>query len=274
MPEIWDSTTETIDTAPATGPALQPLERTTFALVHDIADSIAGSTNLPQHGRARADAIVLMLSGQELGIPPMQALRSLHLVEGRVELSATLMLGLMASKMGCQFTWQEATAQQAVLVLKRPDQQQHTERYTWAMAERAGLTRKKNWQQHPEAMLRARCISAAARAYCPEILSGCYVEGELDAGPAMPQAAGPQPLAHPAKAAPATITPEQAQQATTWAAGALGVDAATATRALELWSRERLACWGPQQLDHLRVKAQGQRLELLAQLRLALTDND
>jgi hypothetical protein len=48
------------------------------------------------------------------------------------------------------------------------------------MATQARLTGKDNWQKHPDAMLRARAVSAAGRAYMPDVLAGVYVPGELD----------------------------------------------------------------------------------------------
>ena len=101
------------------------------------------------------------------------------MIEGRVELSAHLMLTLMTTRLGVKFSWLESTATVAKLKLERPDQAPHVEEMTWEDAERAGLASRQTWTRYPKQMLRARAISNAARAYCPEILTGCYVEGEL-----------------------------------------------------------------------------------------------
>jgi len=231
--DIWDADPEASSTLPS-------LPAPDYRLTYEIAERIAGSTNLPSHGRSAADAIVLMLSGQELGIPPMQALRSLHLVEGRVELSATLMLGLMVSRMRCRFRWVESTDQQAILELERPGQPLHQQCYSWAMATRAGLTKRQNWVRHPEAMLRARCISAAARSYCPEILSGCYVEGELSEARQLPA----QQLEPAELQPPATVVD--------WAAAGLGCSAELATQKLTAWAGPG-ATWGAAELQALRT---------------------
>lgn len=130
-------------------------------------------------GRPPAIAAAI-LTGAELGLGPMTALRSIHIVEGRPELSAELMLAL-ALRGGVRATWLETTSASARLQLEREGHAPLELGYTWADAERAGLTRRQTYQRHPAAMLRARALSAALRAYCPDLLGpGVYVEGEID----------------------------------------------------------------------------------------------
>lgn len=155
------------------------LARPDYLVTYDLASRLGGASVLPKHIKSEADAVALMLTGQELGLQPMQALRSLHMIDGRVELSAHLMLTLMTTRLGVKFEWLESTAKVAKLQLERPDQAPHVEEMTIADAERAGLASRGTWQKYPKQMLRARAISNAARAYTPEILTGCYVEGEL-----------------------------------------------------------------------------------------------
>jgi len=46
-----------------------------------------------------------ILTGLELGLPPMKALRSIHLVQGRPVLSADLMVGLCKQSSVCLHLW-------------------------------------------------------------------------------------------------------------------------------------------------------------------------
>ena len=56
-------------------------------------------------------------------------------------------------------------------------------------AKRAGLGGKDNWRKYPKAMLRARCISGALRAWAPDAIgAGVYVEGEIEASEPAPVA--------------------------------------------------------------------------------------
>lgn len=54
--------------------------------------------------------------------------------------------------------------------------------WTLAEAQRAGLLEKKGtpWHGYPGDMLWARCLSRAARRFCPDVIMGFYVADELD----------------------------------------------------------------------------------------------
>lgn len=155
------------------------LQPTDLPALHALATTLAGSPTLPKHIRDAGDFMAIALTGVELGMTVMQAVRSMHLVEGRVVLSAEAHLALLLSR-GVRLRWLETTDRVARIRLERDGHEPHEHTYTWEMADRAGLTGRKNWRAHPEAMLRARCASAAARAYAPDLLMGVYVEGELD----------------------------------------------------------------------------------------------
>lgn len=121
-----------------------------------------------------------ILTGQELGIGPMQSLRSVHVIDGRPTIGADLMLAL-AIRAGVRHQWIESTEQVARLRLTREGFEPHEHTFSIREAQAARLTGKGNWQKYPAAMLRARCLSAALRAFCPDVLgSGVYVEGEID----------------------------------------------------------------------------------------------
>lgn len=134
---------------------------------------------VPAHLQTEGAIVACILAGRELGIPPMTALRTINVIEGKVSLSAEVQLALM-KRAGIRHKWASATDQEAVLVLERPGEEPHTQRYTIDEAKRAGLAGKQNWQKHPAAMLRARCVSAAATAYAPDVLGGVYVPDELE----------------------------------------------------------------------------------------------
>lgn len=112
-----------------------------------------------------------ILTGAELGMGPMESLREIHVVNGRPTLSAAAMLA-RAVRAGVEAQWIESTDTRAVLRLSRGST--HYEQ-SWSLedARRANLLIKSGpWQAYPAAMLRARCISAAVRAYCPDAIGG------------------------------------------------------------------------------------------------------
>ncbi len=135
----------------------------------------------------RAMIAAAIMTGAELGLGPMQSIRGIHIVEGRPQLSAELMLSL-ALQAGVRVKWIKTTAKEAHIALRRVGHDPFDLAFTWDEAVKAGLvgTGKTSkgapnmWSKYPSAMLRARCLSAAMRAYCPDVLgAGVYVEGEL-----------------------------------------------------------------------------------------------
>jgi len=67
----------------------------TFDEMMKQADVLVKSGLLPQEVKTPAAAVAIMLTGRELGIPPMQAFRSVYVVKGKPTLSAQLMGALI-----------------------------------------------------------------------------------------------------------------------------------------------------------------------------------
>lgn len=135
---------------------------------------------LPQHLKNEGEIAAVILAGRELGLPPMTSLRSLSLIKGKVTLAADVQLALMV-KAGAKHRWlSDGSNGAARLELTRPGYEPHVSTFTLEDAQRAGLAQQENYKKHQGAMLRARAVSAAARAYMPDVLAGCYVPGELD----------------------------------------------------------------------------------------------
>jgi hypothetical protein len=145
-----------------------------------LAKTLSGARGMiPAHLKSEGEIVAALLAGRELGIPPMMSLRTIHLIDGKVGLDASLQLGLML-RAGVRSQWVESTDERAVLRLTRPGFAPHEQVYAIGDAKAAGLAGKQNWQRHPKAMLRARCVSAAARAYAPDVLTGVYTPDELE----------------------------------------------------------------------------------------------
>lgn len=150
------------------------------AFARDIGDA---GPMLPKHITSPGAAMAVVYAGAELGLSPMQSIRSLHLVEGRVVIDATTQLA-MAKRAGVGVSWERSDDEEAVVVLTQ-GAHSYRSRYTIQMAQRAGLAGRATWQKHPDAMLRARAITAGIRAFCPEVLGGAaYAPGEIEEGTA------------------------------------------------------------------------------------------
>jgi hypothetical protein len=133
---------------------------------------------LPSHLKNEGEIVAVVLAGRELGLPPMASIRGIKLVKGNVTLDASLQLALMV-RAGCKVKWlKDGSDGEAILRLERAGQEPHESRFTLADAKRAGLTGD-NWSKYPAAMLRARCVTTAGKAYVPDVLAGVYLPDEL-----------------------------------------------------------------------------------------------
>lgn len=169
------------------------MENTELSLATDLklASTLVKSGLLPSAIKSPEAALVIILTGRELGLAPLQALRSISVVEGKPTLSADLLLAL-AYKSGLCTGYEivELTDEKCVVQISRNGQVKPPYSYTIEEARKAGLANRPNWQRHTKAMLRARATSAACRAYFPDVVLGLYTPDELeDLSPVVSEAA-------------------------------------------------------------------------------------
>ena len=135
---------------------------------------------------------MVILFGQELGLTPTIAIRSVCVISGTMTLKAELMLTL-ALQRGVKAKWVENTNEAATLVLSRDGVEFLPVRFTLEDAKRAELLGNATWKKYPGNMLRARAITNAIRMHCPDVLGPCiYSEEEMrdleESAPAAPPA--------------------------------------------------------------------------------------
>lgn len=148
----------------------------------ELSRTLAPTVSVPTSLRGRpGDVLATILTGSELGLAPMQSLRALQIIEGKVTLSAEAQVALVRRSEVCaEFRLVESTSQRAVYSAKRKgDAEATTLAWTMEQAHRAGLAQGKAWQKYPEAMLRARCASALCKAVFSDVLLGVYDPDEL-----------------------------------------------------------------------------------------------
>lgn len=158
------------------------IEAGEWATLRDQAAEALKSGFLPRAIQTPAQAMAIVMTGRELGLPPMASLRSIHIVEGKPTMSADLMAGLALSRLpGATFRVLSTTDAECVVLAGRPGQEPTEFRWTIEDARRANLTGKGPWKSYPRAMLRARVTSEACRATFPDVLAGVYLPEELEA---------------------------------------------------------------------------------------------
>ena len=146
--------------------------------VRELADIVGKSTYIGKKTyNCWQDVFCAVVAGMEMGVAPLTVLREWHNIQGKWEISGTLMLGLAINR-GVVPEWEVTDAKRAVLLLSRYGVT-HRHEFTMEDAHRAQLSGRQVWKQYPAAMLRARCASAAVRCFCPDaVLGGVYVHGE------------------------------------------------------------------------------------------------
>jgi len=134
---------------------------------------------LPAHIKSPGEALAVIMAGAELGIPPMASLRGIHLVKGKVGMDYSLMIGLLR-RAGYGVQWVAKSGTRCEFLLTYRDGTTHTEVWDVERAKKAGLWGNAGpWTNYPEAMLTARCVSSAARAFAGDVLAGCYSMDEV-----------------------------------------------------------------------------------------------
>ncbi len=180
--------TQEIGETPKTAVAVRPPAPTSlapeahFASLVDLAETFIKSGFMPKSVRTAPQAVALILTGREMGLGPMASIRSIAIVDGKPVVAADLQLGLF-KRAGGHATFEQLDERGAVLRLKHPNGDEHTERFSLADAEKAGLAGKDNWRKYPKAMLRSRVITAGLKSVGFEPLAGVYDPEEMDTTP-------------------------------------------------------------------------------------------
>jgi hypothetical protein len=194
-----------ITTPAATGPRPVAVRHMSFRDMLAMGNVLVRTGFLPEHIATGAQAAAIILTGRELGMEPMRALRSLTLVKGKVTEHADSQLARFKSDGGAA-RWLRLDATAAELWLRHPNGDEHTEQFTIEDAERAGLLKPSRkgepsmFLKYPKAMLRSRCITAALKSLGWEGGAGVYDPSELAGEPparALEPAAPPALVARP-----------------------------------------------------------------------------
>lgn len=148
------------------------------------AQQLAAADLLPANYRKKPGNVLLACEyGEMLDIHPLTAIQQVHVIEGKLSMSAELMRAQVA-RHGHTFRTVEMSSERARVSITRGDDPEHTTTVEFSIedAKRANLTGKGVWKQYPAAMLHARATSMAVRAVCPEVLMGIsYTPEELGA---------------------------------------------------------------------------------------------
>lgn len=131
-------------------------------------------------------ALMILLTGRDLGLTASQSFRAVYIVSGKPVVSSDAMVAAIRRSGLCD-SWRvvESTAERCTIeTTRKGEQEPERETFTREDAERAGLWRKDVWRQYPRDMLRHRAAAGLARRVYPDVILGCYAPGEIDEEPA------------------------------------------------------------------------------------------
>lgn len=170
------------------------------------AKAMAGSNLLPRQYQGNPANLLFALEyADALGVSPINAITSIHVIEGKPTASADLIAGLVRRAGHRLRITGDDTYATAHLI--RADDPDFTYEVTWTLdrAKTAGLAGKGVWKSYPAAMLRSRAITEVARMGASDALYGVIytpeevgAEVDADGEPTAPTPPAPMPAAAPA----------------------------------------------------------------------------
>jgi len=120
-------------------------------------------------------AVVKVMAGAELGLPPFAAMSGIHIIQGKPVLGANVIATLVKNDPRYNYKVKQCNGATCELIWFEDGKEVGISSFTLDEAKGAGLTGKDNWTKYPSDMLFARAISRGARRYAPGIFGGSPV---------------------------------------------------------------------------------------------------
>jgi hypothetical protein len=147
--------------------------------VFRIAKAVSMSGLAPKGMSTPEQITVAIMHGAELGLPPMQAIQRIAVVNGRPTLWGDAVPALLWAAGFKIREWESETVCHCEVT--RPDGTKIERTFSDADAKKAGLLGKAGpWTQYPARMKAMRARGFAARDGASDVLGGLYIKEELD----------------------------------------------------------------------------------------------
>jgi hypothetical protein len=133
-------------------------------------------------GAEVSQAVTKVLAGYELGITPIAAITGIHVIKGRIALSANLLATLIKRHPDYDYKIKSLTNDECTVLFFENGEEIGESTFTIEDAEKAGLLKADSgWVKFPRNMLFARAISNGVKWFCPQLTSGApiYTPEEL-----------------------------------------------------------------------------------------------
>lgn len=146
---------------------------------YQVAERLSSSAFVPAQFKGKpVELTAAILSGLEVGLSPMQAMRSFDIIQGQAAPRAITLRALVQSH-GHEMVQVEATATRCRMKgRRRGSDEWQTVTWTIERAQQLGLVSKDNWKKQPGAMLVARATSELARLIASDAILGIGYSAE------------------------------------------------------------------------------------------------
>lgn len=147
-----------------------------------ICDWLAKSAFVPKDYRGRPqDIAAAVMMGSELGLPTMQALQNIAVINGKPAIYGDAALAVCKAHPAFEDIEERSDDKGATCIVKRKGQTDVSVTFTVDDAKRAGLWGKSGpWTQYPKRMLQMRARGFALRDAFPDALKGLITREEAE----------------------------------------------------------------------------------------------
>jgi len=148
----------------------------------EMANLLAKSNMVPKDYIGNPGNIIVAIQwGAEIGLPPLQAMQNLAVINGRPALWGDAVMALVRGSGLLEDFREDVTDQGATCTVKRRGEQPVSRHFSVEDAKKAGLWGKQGpWQQYPKRMLQMRARSWAIRDVFTDVLKGINIKEVLE----------------------------------------------------------------------------------------------
>lgn len=171
----------------ASNVAAQPTGKGQFSLTPQsldeairFADMLSKSSIVPKDYQGNPGNVIVAIQwGAELGLPPLQAMQNIAVINGRPSIWGDAVLAIVRASGLLVSITEDIRDDGATCTVERRGEEPIARSFTIEDAKKAGLYGKQGpWQQYPKRMLQMRARGYALRDAFPDVLRGVYVAEE------------------------------------------------------------------------------------------------
>lgn len=131
--------------------------------------------------QSEAQAIVKIVAGQELSLPPVYSMQNFYIIKGKLSMAAEVMGLILKRTQKYNYRVKEHIDDKCAIQFSEDGKEIYLSTFTIADAKRAGLVKPDSgWMKYPKAMLFSRAMSQGSRIVAPELMAGAHTKEEAE----------------------------------------------------------------------------------------------